>query len=504
MVTGVVLLMILLVFAVQTVLACHPVLDSNCDDLWVDVVDGSGTLVVTVDGDEVYNGPAEGGDHFQWSLEELGLEPCLVHEVVASYGGITDNLSVGGLACCDARLNLSHIDCLEPLCEGVSSNIWIHFVMVHKPDNVKDWGQVDFSITIPGVGTVSGSALFDKVTGDTVHYNGYATGGDGTYTLINGAVTITFNDDSTVTVNLANPGDTEVTNCECPPTPVCTGVNADIDHNTMLITGSGNGLGDEWQVVKTADATVKDSDSGNTASFSFTGEHNVQYQLQFRFTGGEWSSEGCTFSFEPPPTPVCTGVNADIDPVTMLVTGSGTGQGTQWRVIRVSDNHVMTSGFSAVANFAFNGEYEESYRLQFRWNASGAWSTSGCLFTFSQTLGLTSSLYCEESTGLWHLSKGISNLSINRTYEVTVQVGSKTGDTHLGPGQNFSVEKTTKEGTILSWWIWVGGKVFAQGTEGPFGPCGEVPFVPEWNTIYLLGGGLSGLAGYAKLRLRKR
>ena len=117
-----------------------------------------------------------------------------------------------------------------------------------------------------------------------------------------------------------------------------------------------------------------------------------------------------------------------------------------------------------------------------------------------QTLGLTSSLYCEESTGLWHLSKGISNLSTNRTYEVTIQVGSKTDHSYLGPGQSFSVEKTAKEGTILSWWIWVGGKVFAQGTEGPFGPCGEVPFVPEWSTLTLLGGGLSGLVGYIKRR----
>jgi len=35
-------------------------------------------------------------------------------------------------------------------------------------------------------------------------------------------------------------------------------------------------------------------------------------------------------------------------------------------------------------------------------------------------------------------------------------------------------------------------------------PPEEPQFVPEWGTLALLGGGLSGLAGYVKLRLRKR
>jgi len=412
--TSVTLLIITFVFAVQPVAACHPVVDGDCDDIWVDVVgESGGNLTVSVDGNQIYSGSAHDGDHFQWSLEELNLEPCWTHEVEAKYGGVTDTTNVGGLACCNARLNLSNIDCLEPLCEGVSNNIWTHFVMVHKPDGVKDWGQVDFSITIPGVGTTTGIATFDKVTGDTVHYNGYVTGGGGIYSLISGSVTITFNDNSPLTIDLANPGDTEVTNCECPPTPACSGVNADIDHNTMLITGTGNGLGDEWRVVKTADATVKDSDSGNTASFAFTGEYEVNYRLQFRWDGGNWSS-------------------------------------------------------------------------------------SGCLFSFSQALAATSSVDCDEETGESTLTVCIQNISEDRTYFATVKVGNLEVSDFIGPDEQLCVDKT-KQGGTLKWQVLIGGKLFAEGQE-KLDSC--TPFVPEWGTLALLGSGLTGLAGYARLRRR--
>jgi len=91
-----------------------------------------------------------------------------------------------------------------------------------------------------------------------------------------------------------------------PPTPdegTCQSASALIDEATLDVTGTGNGEGDEWQVVRLSDGAVMDSGLGNQAGYSFAGAYEEDYQLQFRFIDGSWSTERCTFSFETPVTP---------------------------------------------------------------------------------------------------------------------------------------------------------------------------------------------------------
>ncbi len=70
-----------------------------------------------------------------------------------------------------------------------------------------------------------------------------------------------------------------------------------MDPNTKLVSGSGSGQGDEWRVIRTSDNVVMDNGSGNSASFSYTGDFETEYQLQFRYSGGDWSAVGCKFHF---------------------------------------------------------------------------------------------------------------------------------------------------------------------------------------------------------------
>ena len=61
----------------------------------------------------------------------------------------------------------------------------------------------------------------------------------------------------------------------------CTSVAASIDSETLLITGTGTGIGTQWRVIRVSDSSVMDSGSGSTATFSFVGAYDVEYQLQF-------------------------------------------------------------------------------------------------------------------------------------------------------------------------------------------------------------------------------
>jgi hypothetical protein len=161
----------------------------------------------------------------------------------------------------------------------------------------------------------------------------------------------------------------------------------------------------------------------------------------------------------------------------------------------------MKSGSGSTANFAFNGEHEVRYRLQFRWNG-GAWSTSGCSFILSQTLASSSSVACNEGTSLWTSTVCVENLSDVRTYFATIQVGNVEDSAYIGPGEEFCADNTASQGGKLDWKILIGGKLFTEGTTGKLGSCGEV-FVPEPGTLALLGSGLPLLAGYAGLKLRR-
>jgi uncharacterized repeat protein (TIGR01451 family) len=86
------------------------------------------------------------------------------------------------------QLNLSHITC-----DG--SNVVVHFVVLHLPDSVTDFGQVNYTVN----GT-NKSAVFTNRTGDTAHYYDYLAPNSDDYNVTLGSVTI----DSNV-VNLSNP-----------------------------------------------------------------------------------------------------------------------------------------------------------------------------------------------------------------------------------------------------------------------------------------------------------
>jgi len=72
-------------------------------------------------------------------------------------------------------------------------------------------------------------------------------------------------------------------------------VDAEIDGDTMEVTGTGTGTGPTWEVVRVGDSVVMDSGSGTDAVFSFTGAYDVDYELRY---GG--SGSGLGFSFESP------------------------------------------------------------------------------------------------------------------------------------------------------------------------------------------------------------
>jgi hypothetical protein len=160
---------------------------------------------------------------------------------------------------------------------------------------------------------------------------------------------------------------------------VCNGVSADINTSTLLVTGTGTGTGVAWRVVRTSDSAVMASGSGTSASFSFTGAYGVTYQLQFQSAGGTWSSAGCLFSFAGE-SGSCLGVLASIDGL-LVISGTGTGIGTEWRVVRTSDSAVMDTGVGASASFSFPGALDVTYQLQFK-GTDGIFSTTGCTFSF--------------------------------------------------------------------------------------------------------------------------
>lgn len=72
--------------------------------------------------------------------------------------------------------------------------------------------------------------------------------------------------------------------------------NYEWDLNTNAVTGSETGKGDNWRVIE-ADAAWNPvgrplaSGSGDTANFSFTGDPDRQYRVQFRFDDGPWSTQ---------------------------------------------------------------------------------------------------------------------------------------------------------------------------------------------------------------------
>ncbi len=55
--------------------------------------------------------------------------------------------------------------------------------------------------------------------------------------------------------------------------------------NPVSLEISGFGLGSdatEWRVIRVSDGEVMDIGSGINATFSFIGQYDVQYQLQYR------------------------------------------------------------------------------------------------------------------------------------------------------------------------------------------------------------------------------
>ena len=167
----------------------------------------------------------------------------------------------------------------------------------------------------------------------------------------------------------------------------CSGTSGlAIDPGTLVVTGSGTGHdGTQWRVQRMSDNVIMASGSGLSPSFSFTGAYSVTYQLQFAKADNVFQVPGCSFSFSPPSPPSCSGTSGiAIDADTMIATGTGTGaNGTQWRVVRVSDNNVMASGSGLSASFSFLAAYATTYQLQFGTSVP-VWSSSGCTFSFAQ------------------------------------------------------------------------------------------------------------------------
>ncbi len=82
------------------------------------------------------------------------------------------------------------------------------------------------------------------------------------------------------------------------------------------------------------------------------------------------------------PATVCTETNAFIDHLTKVVTGNGSGQGDEWRVVKTSTNEVMDNGNGQTANYELVGDYDTEYQLQFKFFYSD-WTTEGCKFSFN-------------------------------------------------------------------------------------------------------------------------
>ncbi len=79
---------------------------------------------------------------------------------------------------------------------------------------------------------------------------------------------------------------------------LCTGVSATINADTQVVNGYGTGsTARYWRVVRLSDSAVMDSGAGSVASFGFTGEYDVEYQLQFSYDNISWSSTGCVIEF---------------------------------------------------------------------------------------------------------------------------------------------------------------------------------------------------------------
>jgi hypothetical protein len=83
------------------------------------------------------------------------------------------------------------------------------------------------------------------------------------------------------------------------PLAICLGTSGvTIDPLSFIISGIGTGEnGTQWRLIRLDDSVVMDSGSGLSADFSFIGEYNVDYQLQFAGSDNVFSTTGCTFNF---------------------------------------------------------------------------------------------------------------------------------------------------------------------------------------------------------------
>jgi hypothetical protein len=99
-----------------------------------------------------------------------------------------------------------------------------------------------------------------------------------------------------------------------------------------------------------------------------------------------------------------------------------------------------------------------------------------------------------------YLGKGPGNLHGDPTFEVTTDNGTVTSSGFIGDSEG-TLEMTLTPAHSGTARVWVDG------------PCGldetivlgvEAEFVPEPGSVMLLASGLMGLAGYARLRLRRR
>jgi hypothetical protein len=223
--------------------------------------------------------------------------------------------------------------------------------------------------------------------------------------------------------------------------PICNSVNLSIpDGSQIPATGTTINLTinaantTQYQLIRQDNGQVVAGPQADPQFQNVPVVPHVTYQVQVRNDHIGWLNQGCTFRFNSPSNPTCDNATARIDPQTMQVAGSGSGQGIAWRVVD-PNGQVMASGDGAQASFSFTAAYEISYQLQFQ-NRAGQWSTTGCQFSFSNIKAPTcNSLDVSLPLGSQIPEQGASiNLTVNATAATQYQlIRQDNGQVVAGP-----------------------------------------------------------------------